>query len=128
MTNKHKGIVKNISMKTKGILIINKDLSEEWWNPLSDKAKELITPDLKGNEVELTIINQEKRSFSYLVVLKQNVSEVSGGCVREGSEESRRYRAMSVAYAKDGWVADKIEKDEVMKMAQSIFLFIMNGE
>lgn len=102
--NKYKGIVKNISMKTKGVLILNKDGSEEWWNPLGDKVKAIITPELKGNEVELTIINQEKRSFSYLSVLKQNVTIGSGGNTEAKGELSReriivRQNALSHASA-----------------------------
>jgi hypothetical protein len=81
--NKLKGIVKLVSDKTKGILLLLPDGSEAWWNPIGDSAKQ-VTPALKGSEVEVTIVNQEKRSFSYLEIVKpEEIHQGSVGLDRD---------------------------------------------
>lgn len=126
--NKLIGIVKNLSEKTKGILLQTpEETGGLWFNPIGDKVKEYITSDLKGKEIELSIVDVQKRTFSFLKILKgDNVKSEFGR--KKSTEEQRRYRAMSVSYAKDAWIADKITKDLVIDMAQSIFLFIMDGK
>lgn len=126
--NKIKGIVKTLSEKTKGVLLIMPDQSEVWWNPMGDGVKQFITPDIKGNEVELTIVNQEKRLFSFLKVVKVEKTKSSSPQKSAVSEtESTKYRAMAVSYAKDLVIGGKVEKEELLKEADSIFSFIIGG-
>jgi len=71
--NKIKGIVKNLSNKTKGILLETpENLEGIWWNPLGDNVKAFIKPELKGCEVELTVVNQEHHTFSFITVVQEN--------------------------------------------------------
>lgn len=71
MDNKTKGIVKAVNKN--GILLITPEYQEgQWWNGLGAVASSIIQ-ELKGKEIELSIINQEKRSFSYLNITKDNV-------------------------------------------------------
>lgn len=74
--NKLTGIVKQVSNKNKGILLIYKDNEEEliesWFNYVggNDEVMKLITDSIRRKEVELTISNIEKRTFSYLRIIE----------------------------------------------------------
>jgi len=52
------GIVEAVSLKTKGIKIL-----DVWYNPC-DAVKDKITPELKGVSVTFEISDDKKRSFS----------------------------------------------------------------
>lgn len=81
------GIVKAVNKN--GILLITKDNDKgQWWNGLG-KVIEYITQDLRSNEVEITIINQENHTFSYLRVLKENMSKEVNGSKIGSCEISR---------------------------------------
>ena len=128
--NKIQGIVKIVSDKTKGILLITPEDNEgSWYNPISEKVKDYVVQDLRGKEVELSVVDIQKRTFSFLKILNGN--NVGQECRKErlvSTEEQRRYRAMSVSYAKDLLIADKVKtKNKMMDIAQCIFLFIMEG-
>jgi len=129
--NKLTGIVKATNKKQTGLLLIYKDsedeLIESWFNLIgdNDEIMKLITLNLRRKEIELTISNIEKRTFSYLRIIESsnNLGKKSNNlCINV--EDARKYRAMSVSYSKDAWIADKIEKEEVLTMAQSIFIYI----
>ena len=94
--NRIKGLVKNVSEKNKGILLFTPE-GENWWNLLGDKIK--ITKRLKGKEVELSIVNLEKHSFSYLEVTKENVQEKDDYWAKrlERDIQQDRYRGKGAA-------------------------------
>lgn len=123
MDNKINGIVKAVSMSNGGILLITKDNTHGiWWNSVGDKAKNLIKEDLKDKEIELTIVNKEKHTFSYLKVLNGNVkrNEI------KSNGETIRLRSMALSYSKDLAVARIIEVKEIESYASSFLKYIMD--
>lgn len=57
------------------------DIEGQWYNAVG-KAKEYIKPELKGTEVEITILNN--KTFSYIKVIKERTIEENkpvGSCV-----------------------------------------------
>lgn len=68
--NKIKGIVKVVSEDKGGIFLFTKDdQTGSWWNSVGDLAKNQVKKGLKGTEIELTIVNLEKRKFSHVNIL-----------------------------------------------------------
>jgi len=120
--NKIKGIVKIVSEKNKGLFIlIEGNTNGVWWNGVNVG----VTKDLKGKEVELTIMDQEKRKFSYLTVLNENVKKVNE---KQPNSDEERMRSMCISYAKDLSVAGKIEVKEIESHASRFLSFIKDGK
>lgn len=69
---KIKGIVKAVRKDCTGLLLLNNKNEEQWFKGVGNVLK-YIKPELKGNEIMITLINQETHTFSYLEVLKENV-------------------------------------------------------
>ena len=67
---KIKGTVLNVSTSNKGILL-DVNNKEAWFNTKED----VVNRELIGNEVELTLINPEKRIFSDVAIVKANVQK-----------------------------------------------------
>ena len=119
--NKIKGIVKAVSEKNKSLLLQTKDSPDgNWWKGV-DKAQEYVKKELKGNEIELTILNTEKRLFSYINTLCTEVQQ------SKTDGESQRLRSMALSYAKDLVVGEIIPHTEILSTAESFFNYIKKG-
>ncbi|MFQ5786572.1 MAG: hypothetical protein ACE5H1_01190 [Thermodesulfobacteriota bacterium] len=60
--SKVKGKVEAVSVSRGGIKI-----GEDWYNAKDAKVKAYVTADLKGHEVEITISDEAKRQFDFIV-------------------------------------------------------------
>jgi len=120
--NKIKGIVKTVSEKNKGLFIlIEGNTNGVWWNGINVE----VTKDMKGKEVELTIMDQEKRKFSYLTVLNSKNVECNE---KQISTDEERIRSVCLSYSKDLAVAGKIEIKDIKTNASIFLSFIKDGK
>ena len=120
--NKIKGIVKTVSEKNKGLFIlIEGNTNGVWWNGINVE----VTKDMKGKEVELTIMDQEKRKFSYLTVLNSKNVECNE---KQISTDEERIRSVCLSYSKDLAVAGKIEIKDIKTHASIFLSFIKDGK
>lgn len=123
MSNKVKGIVKAVSNKNGSILLFEAyTLEDHWWNGIGDTPKQQIKQQLKGKEIELTVVNQEKKTFSYLKVLNENVQN---GEI--GNTEEIELRSIALYHAIRLAKNDKILIGDIQDYA-STFLKFLKGE
>lgn len=122
---KIKGII-SVVAKTGGIRI---DDSETWYNPKGNAVK-YVKPELKGKEVEITLV-ENSTDFNFISVIGGSTganTEATGGFKGKGtsnytprnygSESVKIYKQVALKCATELCANDKIDVEAILKQAK----------
>jgi len=110
---KIKGIVKAVKKDLTGFLLWEKEGQENWYKGIG-KVLEYIKPELKGKEIEITLINQEHHTFSYLRILK----DTNGQMEKKEDYWAKREDREEIKSRQIGRIAALNSAIEIMKVSQ----------
>jgi len=132
MSETKKGIVTLVA-SSKGIKLEGED---DYYNPIG-KCKEYVKTEMKGKEVELTLLDNDDHKFAFIKVIGGESVPKEKETKPEAKTDwdlknKRDYRAMSISYAKDIAIArinkgENVSTNEMMIEADKFHYYIMNG-
>ena len=118
------GILKNISVKNKGLLI------DEKWHTCTERVMKFVS--MKGNVKGMTVDDFEEDDKGIITKITlsgqgQPSGFKPGNKIRSMPNDEERVRSMSLAYSKDLVVAKAVKLDKMFDTADLIANYIKTG-